>query len=246
MSKIFLNNQPIINLHKKSSSKSEIVTQIIYGEAFIIISKSAKWIKIKIKEDNYVGYVKRKKFISYLKPTHKVSSLFANIYKKSNFKDKIGKLPYVAKIKVDKTNSKFAKFQNKWIEVKNIKPLQYKNKNVFKDIKIFKNVKYKWGGKTFAGIDCSALVQIFFNFNNKFFPRDSNQQANFLKKNINLKNIKKNDIIYWEGHVAIALSSKKLIHAYGPLKKTIVMSIPQTIKRIKQTANLEVVSIKRI
>jgi len=246
MNKIFSNNYPIINLYKKSSSRSEIVTQMIYGESFEIINKSTKWIKIKTKEDNYTGYTRRRKFISYLKPTHKVSSLFANIYKKSNFKDKIGKLPYVAKIKVDKTNSKFAKFQNKWIEVKNIKPLKYKNKDIFKDIKIFKNVKYKWGGKTFAGIDCSALVQIFFNFNNKFFPRDSNQQANFLKKNINLKNIKKNDIIYWEGHVAIALSSKKLIHAYGPLKKTLVMRIPQTIKRIKKTANLEVVAIKRI
>jgi len=246
MNKIFSNNYPIINLYKKSSSKSEIVTQMIYGESFEIINKSAKWIKIKTKEDNYTGYARRRKFTSYLKPTHKVSSLFANIYKKPNFKNKIGKLPYVAKIKVDKINSKFAKFQNKWIEVRNIKLLKYKNKDIFKDIKIFKNVKYKWGGKTFKGIDCSALVQIFFNFNNKFCPRDSNQQAKFFKKNINLKNIKKNDIIYWKGHVALALSNKKLIHAYGPLKKTLVMRIPQTIKKIKKTANLEVVFVKRI
>jgi len=246
MNKIFSNNYPIINLYKKPFSESKIVTQMIYGEAFEVINKSTKWIKIKIKEDNYVGYVKKKKFISYLKPTHKVSSLFANIYKKPNFKNKIGKLPYVAKIKVENINSKFAKFQNKWIEVKNIKPLKYKNKNVFKDIKIFKNVKYKWGGKTFKGMDCSALLQVCFNFNNKFFPRDSGQQEKFLKKNIDLKSIKKNDIIYWKGHVALALSSKKLIHAYGPLKKTLVTNISQTIKRIRKTAKLNVVSVKRI
>jgi len=246
MSKIFSNNYPIINLYKKPSSKSKIVTQMIYGESFKIINKSTKWIKIKTKEDNYTGYARKRKFIFYLKPTHKVSSLFANIYKKPNFKNKIGKLPYVAKIKVDKINSKFAKFQNKWIEFKNIKPLKYKNKNIFKDIKIFKNVKYKWGGKTFKGIDCSALIQIFFNFNNKFCPRDSGQQEKFFKKNINLKNIKKNNIIYWKGHVALALSKKKLIHAYGPLKKTLVMSISKTFKRIKKTANLEMVSIKQI
>ena len=238
MSKIFSNNYPIINLYKKPSSKSKIVTQMIYGESFEIINKSTKWIKIKTKEDNYTGYARKRKFIFYLKPTHKVSSLFANIYKKPNFKNKIGKLPYVAKIKVDKINSKFAKFQNKWIEFKNIKPLKYKNKNIFKDIKIFKNVKYKWGGKTFKGIDCSALIQIFFNFNNKFCPRDSGQQEKFFKKNINLKNIKKNNIIYWKGHVALALSKKKLIHAYGPLKKTLVMSVSKTLKRIKKTANL--------
>ena len=246
MSKIFSNNYSTINLYKNSSAKSEIVTQMIYGESFEIINKSTRWMKVRIKEDGYVGYIKRRKFIPYVKPTHKISSLFANTYKKPNFKNKVGKLPYFAKIKVDIVNSKFAKFQNKWIEVKNIKPLKYKNKDIFKDIKIFKNVKYVWGGKTFKGIDCSALVQIFFNFSNKFCPRDSGQQIKFFKKNVNLKNIKKNDIIYWKGHVALVLSKKKLIHAYGPLKKTLVMSISQTIKRIKKTANLEVISVKRI
>ena len=246
MSKIFLNIQPIINLHKKSSSESEIVTQIIYGEAFKIINKSAKWIKIRIKEDNYIGYIKRRKFISYLKPTHKVSALFANIYKTPDFKSKTGKLSYVSKIKVDEINSKFAKFQNKWIEIKNIKPLKYRNKDIFKDIKMFKNIKYKWGGKTFEGIDCSALVQVCLNYNNRFCPRDTGQQVNFFKKNINLKNIKKNDIIYWKGHVAIALSGKKLIHAYGPKKRTLVMDTKKTIELIKKTSNLKIIAIKRL
>ena len=101
MNKLFSNNYPVINLYKKSSYKSEIVTQMIYGENFRVISKSKNWIKIKIQEDKYMGYIKRKKFVSYVKPTHKVSTLFANIYKKPNFKDKIGKLPYIAKVKVD-------------------------------------------------------------------------------------------------------------------------------------------------
>ncbi len=246
MNNLFSSNFSIVNLHKRPTSKSEVVTQMLYGETFRIISKSKKWIKIEIKEDRYTGYIRIRKFISYLKPTHKISTLSANIYKKPNFRNRIGTLPYVAKIRVDEINSKFAKFQNKWIEIKNIKPLKFKNKDIFQDIKIFKNVRYKWGGKTFEGIDCSALVQICLNFNNKFCPRDSDQQAKFFKKNINLYNIKKNDIIYWKGHVALALSDKTLIHAYGPLRKTLVMNITQTIKRIKRTANLEVVSVKRI
>ena len=53
-------------------------------------------------------------------------------------------------------------------------------------------------------------MQIFLNFNNKFCPRDAKDQVKYFKKNIKLKNIKKNDIIYWKGHVAIALSNKKL------------------------------------
>ena len=65
-------------------------------------------------------------------------------------------------------------------------------------------------------------------------------------QNIRLKNIKKNDIIYWKGHVALALSNKKLIHAYGPMKKTVIMGIDQTIKKIEKTANLKVIGVKRL
>jgi len=246
MNNFFINNFPFVDLYKKNSSKSEVVTQMIYGEAFKIIYRYPKWIKIKIKDDNYIGYVKKKKFASYLEPTHKVSAVSANIYKNSNFKNKIGKLSYVSKIKIDKIVSKFACFQNKWIEIKNIKPLKYRNKNIFKDIKKFKGIKYKWGGKTFNGIDCSALIQVCLNFNNRFCPRDTDQQIKFFKKNINLKNIKKNDIIYWKGHVALAISSKKLIHAYGPKKKTLIMDIRKTIDLIRKTANLKITCIKRI
>ena len=51
------------------------------------------------------------------------------------------------------------------------------------------------------------------------------------------------DIIYWNGHVAVCINSKKLIHAYGPKKKVLVMGINKTIKVIKKTANLEVKKI---
>ena len=91
-----------------------------------------------------------------------------------------------------------------------------------------------------------ALIQVFLNFNNKFCPRDTKDQIKYFKNNISLENIKKNDLIYWKGHVAVALSKNKLIHAYGPLKKTILMDIDKTIKRIEKTSNLKVIKIKRI
>ena len=84
------------------------------------------------------------------------------------------------------------------------------------------------------------------NFNNKYCPRDTKDQIKFFKKKVSLNNIKKNDLIFWKGHVAIVISKKNLIHAYGPLKKTVVMSIKKTIERIQKTAKLKVVGIKRI
>ena len=245
MTKYFTNNFSVINLYKKPSLKSEIVTQMIYGESFSITKKSKKWLKIKIKEDNYKGYILNKKYSSFLRPTHKINLLKAKIYKFPN-KIKKGEITFGSKIRVIDQNSKSFKFAEGWISKRDVKPISFKEKDPFRKITYFKNIRYKWGGKSFKGIDCSALVQIFLNFNNKFCPRDAKDQVKYFKKNVKLKNIKKNDIIFQKGHVAVALSNKKLIHAYGPMKKTVMMDINQTIKRIARTAKLNVIGIKRL
>ena len=246
MTKYYTNNFPILNVYKKPSFKSEVVTQMIYGDNFSTSKEGKKWLKIKIKEDSYKGYVLNKKFSNFLKPTHKVHTLRAKVYKFSNKRKKINAISFGSKIKVVDYKNNFLKFSKGWVSKKDVKPISFKEKNPFKKIKIFKNIKYKWGGKSFKGIDCSALIQVFLNFNNKFCPRDAKDQIKFFKKNVQLSKIKKNDIIFWRGHVALALSNKKLIHAYGPMKKTVVMGIDQTVKRIKKTAKLKVIGIRRL
>lgn len=240
-------NYNIINVYNKKSIKSGLVTQILYGETFKIISKYRKWYKIKLRNDGYKGYIIKKKFISKLKPTHKVCSISAALYSKSLSKYKINnKLSFGSKIKVIQEKNIFYKFDNLWIKKKDLKIINYKTKDIFKNITKFINTKYKWGGKHFSGVDCSGLIQLFFNFNNKFCPRDTKDQFNYFKKKINLGDVGKNDLIFWKGHVAVAISKHKLIHAYGPLKKTLVMPIKKTIDRIYTTANLKVIGIRRI
>ena len=67
MTKYLTNSFSIVNLYKKPSSKSEIVTQMIFGESFSIFKKTSRWLKIKIKEDGYKGYVQNKNFSKFLK-----------------------------------------------------------------------------------------------------------------------------------------------------------------------------------
>ena len=81
MNKYLTNNFSIIDLYKKPSSKTEVVTQMIYGESFSVLRKTKKWLKIKIKEDGYKGYIKNKKFTNFMKSTHKIHNLKAKIYK---------------------------------------------------------------------------------------------------------------------------------------------------------------------
>ena len=240
-------NNPVINIYKAKNEKSEVVTQLLYGDTFKKLKKTRTWVKIKNDIDNYKGFIKKKKFTSNQKNTHKVYNLRANLYSRPNNKSKVKKqLSFGSKIKVTKIKNNFYKFDNLWIKKRDLKKTNYKTKNIFKDINKFINTKYKWGGKHFTGIDCSGLVQLFFNFNNKFCPRDARNQIKYFKKKIRLKNIIKNDLIFWKGHVAIVRSKHKLIHAYGPLKKTILIPIKKTIDRIYKTTNLKIIGIRRV
>ena len=240
-------NKPYINLYEFGSLRSKISSQLLYGEKFKVLGKKKKFLKIKTDYDNYIGYIKLSKFTKDFKETNKVSALKSRIYTSPNNlkKSKTKKfLPFASKIQIIKKKNNFVMFEkNKWLIKKDIYPINQKNKNVLKILKLFLNCKYKWGGKTFNGIDCSALIQLIYKFNNKFFPRDTVDQIKFKKGAKKKRKFKIGDIIYWKGHVAICISSKKLIHAYGPRKKVLVMEINKTIKLIKKTANLEVKKI---
>ena len=240
-------NKPYINLYEFGSLKSKISSQLLYGEKFKVLAKKKKFLKIKTHYDNYIGYTKLLKFKKDFKETNKVSALKSRIFTSPNNlkKSKTKKfLPFASKIQIIKKKNNFVMFEkNKWLREKDINPINQKNKNILKMLKLFLNCKYKWGGKTFNGIDCSALIQLIYQFNNKFFPRDTVDQIKFKKGTKKKIKFRLGDIIYWKGHVAICISSKKLIHAYGPRKKVLVMEINKAIKLIKKTANLEVKKI---
>jgi gamma-D-glutamyl-L-lysine dipeptidyl-peptidase len=234
------------NIYKSPSKVSEVTSQIIYGEKFHIISKSKNWLKIKTSFDNYTGYIKNENYVNNLKPSHKISVLKSNIFDNAKRRTKYF-LTFASKISLIRENNKFIEFEkNKWIKKTDIKKINHIEKDYLKILKIFLNTKYIWGGKTYKGIDCSAILQLIFYYNNKFYPRDTKDQIQYSKKNIKKNIFKKGSIIFWKGHVAICINSKKLIHAYGPEKKVLIMSIKETIDRIKRTAKLIVKKVSSV
>jgi len=184
------------NIYKKPSKFSEVTSQILYGEKFKILSINKNWIKIKMSFDNYFGYIKNTQYIKKFNPNYKISNLKAKIFKKPNSSSKSW-LPFGSKLTVIHANKNYVKIEkNKWIKKKDIKKINYKEKNFVKIFKKFLNVKYVWGGKTYKGIDCSALLQIFYNYNNLFYPRDTKDQIKYSKRNLKKKNSKK-EILYF-------------------------------------------------
>ena len=241
----FYFKEPFSNIYKLPNIRSEVTSQILYGERFKILSKRKGWIKIKSLYDRYSGFIKDKKYVKELKISHKVSNIQANIFNKPNVRTK-KKLYFGSKLSAIEKRNGFVRFEkNQWVKLKDIKKITHKEKNFIKIFKLFLKTKYVWGGKTNKGIDCSALLQIFFYYNNLFYPRDTKDQIKYSIKKKS-KKFKKGDIIFWKGHVAICINSKQLIHAYGPEKRVIIMPITKTIKRILDTANLKVRKISRI
>jgi len=238
--------KPLSNIYKKPSKVSEVTSQIIYGQKFKILSKNKNWLRIKTSFDNYIGYIRDENYTDNHNPTHKIFHLKVNIFNKQKNKTKYF-LPFASKVSIIQENKKFIEFEkNKWILKKDIKKINHIEKNYLKILKLFLGTKYVWGGKTYKGIDCSAILQLFYYYNNKFYPRDTKDQIKYSKKNKKKNIFKKGDIIFWKGHVAICMSSKKIIHAYGPEKKVLIMSTTKTIDRIERTHKLLVKKISSI
>jgi len=237
-----------LNVYELASKNSNVSSQLLYGEKFKVIKKKKNFLKIKTDFDNYSGFIKVRKLNKKLNKTHKVIVLKSKIYSKPKIKFSTKKyLPFSSEIEILEKKNNFIMFErNKWISFSEIETIEKQNMDFTKIFKLFLNCKYKWGGKSFDGIDCSALLQIFYKFNNKFFPRDTIDQVKIKEGIVKKKIFKKGDIIFWKGHVAICLNSRNLIHAYGPRKKVLIMPIYQTIKLIEKTANLKVAKVTSI
>ncbi len=239
---------PIGNINLKPSYNSEVASQILYGEKFKILSKKKGWLKIKTSFDNYIGYIKNNQYNLNFKPQYKIYKLKSKIFKKvkNKFLPTNDFLFFASGISIKKREKVYFEFEkNKWIKKDDVKKINHYEKNSIKIFKLFLGSKYLWGGKSSKGIDCSALIQIYFYYNRIFFPRDSKDQMKFCKKKlINKKS--KGDIIFWKGHVGICINRSKFIHAYGPKKKVILMPINYTINLIQKTAKLSVKKISNI
>ena len=241
-------NYSVANIYSKPSLSSDVSSQILYGEKFKILSKKKNWIKIKTSFDNYVGFIRKKKFIQKFEPSNKIYKLKSKIFKKVNnsFLPTNNFLYFASGISVKKKIKNYIEFEkNKWVKINDTRKIDHQENDFVRILKLFLGCKYLWGGKTSKGIDCSALIQIYFYYNRIFFPRDSKDQIKFCKKKVN-KKLSKGDIIFWKGHVGMCLNKSKFIHAYGPKKKVLVMPISFTIKIIQKTAKLMVKKISNI
>ena len=128
-------NYSVANIYSKPSSKSEVISQILYGEKFKIIKKKKDWYKIRNNYDNYIGFIKKRKFNQKFQPTNKIYKLKSKIYKKKNnkFISTNNFLYFASGICVKKRHKNFIEFEkNKWLKINDTKTLVWKGQYVQK------------------------------------------------------------------------------------------------------------------
>ena len=210
---------PIADLRAKNSINSELETQCLFGEKVEIISSQRKWVFCKTIFDSYEGWLEEKNISDPIISTHKVVVPSTFIYEKPSIKSKIKSiLYYLSEVKLlsQKENWTKIRFNNKdgFIFTKHLNLKEYYEKDWLKISQKFIGSPYLWGGKSYKGIDCSALVQLSLLGCGIKIPRNSINQMK--EKNFNLVDISDYEpgcLIFWKGHVAIYISKNKIIHS---------------------------------
>jgi len=208
-------NLNTIPVRKEKSSKSELITQLIYGEIYKVLKKDKNWYHIEISDDNYKGWINYSQFFEISKDTFDNILNTKPIYLQEISKEietLDGKMLLSIGAKISST-----KALNHSLN----KPYNQKQTTIAQTAMKYLNTTYLWGGKTHNGIDCSGFSQMVFKINGINILRDANQQAN-QGKEIDFSSIKEGDLAFFGEkkvtHVGIILKNKKIIHAFGKVR----------------------------
>ncbi len=222
----------VVPVRASDSDKSELVTQLIFGDHYSIIDHSidGSWIKINIEFDQYEGWIDLKQhtniseaYFEYLNKTEfKISTDITStiLYKKRLIQILIGSVLPISRYELFEVNEQFA-FNGDSKSMGERQGFEY----LKQIIKSYMNAPYLWGGKTPFGIDCSGLTQQVFKLCGYQLRRDAYQQYNQGIVVASLWDALPGDLAFFKkesdaiSHVGILVENRYIIHASGYVRK---------------------------
>ncbi len=221
----------LVPIRAEASDKSEMVTQLLFGDTYELLreSENGKWIEIRIEEDTYVGWMDKKLFSELSKEQATllkggspfISTDTIGYIETDEIRSPIFFGSYLPLFDGDYVYLGRKQFSFKGSTKKIDKGLPH---TILHNAKTFLHTPYLWGGKSHAGIDCSGLVQIVFRSSGHKLKRDAWQQASMGTSVENIKKAKSCDLAFFSNdqgrvtHVGILLNSEEIIHAHGKVR----------------------------
>jgi len=222
-------NLSIVPCRREPSDRSEMTTQLLFGEHFEILEEHKSWVYINSAIDGYKSWIDRKQYLSISKDTF--DQLSSAAYSRSSdivgiitettenisFPVTIGsRLPFIKGKEFAIENKKY-NFQGS-VTTPGAKP---KRSRIVEDSFIYLNTPYLWGGRSPFGIDCSGFTQMVYRLNGIKLLRDASQQVEQGETLDFPEEAKPGDLAFFDNdegaitHVGIVLPDMQIIHASG-------------------------------
>lgn len=220
-------NLAIIPQRLEPSDKSEIVSQVLFGEHFEIIDQHNQWSKIRTEFDQYEGWVDSKQYQPISASEYDQLSiancilnadLIEYVTGSNNLMIPIPLGASLSFLNYNEINIKKLSFEG--TKISGIKQKECLLKTAF----MYLNAPYLWGGKTPFGIDCSGFTQMVYKINGYKLLRDASQQATQGESLSFIEESEPGDLAFFDNeegniiHVGIIMADNYIIHASGKIR----------------------------
>jgi cell wall-associated NlpC family hydrolase len=239
-------------LREAPSSDAALLTQALKGERITVYDRNGEgWAWGQLANDGYVGWLPDRALAKpSAPPTHKVIALRTFAFPGPSIKLPPIETPAMGTLlTILREENSFVVTREGWYLARPHVGLKDEKASDFVEVaERFVGTPYLWGGKSSLGIDCSGLVQVSLNAAGIRCPRDSDMQEQELGKGLDrsdTRKLKRGDLIFWKGHVAIARNADTIVHANAHHMATVIEATGEAITRIA-AAGGEIMAIKRL
>jgi len=239
---------PLLNLTTTADPRATLATQLLFGETFTVYEDipdmGLSWGQA---ADGYVGYVASEGLLPEDgSPKTPITALSALVYAAPDLKaPQLGAYAFGCQVHKEAEEGEYARLGEGMFTPNSA--LQPHETDDFVDIaERFVGLPYLWGGRSTYGLDCSALVQISLNAVGKPAPRDSDMQADELGVLWNdHANLKRGDLVFWQGHVGIMQNSETLLHANAHHMAVTSEPLQTAVRRIAAKGDGDITAVRR-
>jgi hypothetical protein len=219
-------------------------SELLHGERVAIYERKDGWAWVQAANDDYVGYVCEEHLAAPFETHLQIAALMTPVFAKADLKSPVrDMLPMTAEVNLlTKLGDYLLIAPDTWVHRRHVASLDEVQTDYVAVAEAFFGVPYVWGGKTFAGLDCSGLIQAALAACGIRSPRDTDMmERHFPDAGPELV---RGDLVFWKGHMGVMLDQEQLLHANAYHMMVAIEPLGEAIARIEKIEG-PVTSVKR-